>query len=1147
MALKIISASNIRTIFQFLTILQVLVTAGSAQDRPLQFVGINAPLQKPIGKIRNMAQDPYGYMWFSGEGADCIYRYDGLRIIEYRHDDKNPNSLGGKSVSAVFADQNGIIWIGLNQDGVDQFNPATGVFKHFQIEQDEFAGTSYVVMAIHFDRKGRFWAGTERGLHRLDEKTGRFVHYRHRPGDKKSLSSNLVSNIYEDREGNLWIATGYPWDNLGQAEGGLNRLEADGSFTNYKNDPADPTSLINNKVRAIFEDSKGNFWVGTAGDGLHLMNRKTGNFKRFLHDPANPNQLSRPPLNPKYIYDHISFITEDSTGSLWIGTMSSGINRYDAITKKITHYENSNGFPDKYIWNGFQSRDGVIWLSTQENHLFRVNPFRQSFSNTPTTDPVFRFFEDDEGFLWAGTYEGGLLKYDKNGKHLQTFKHNKADSYSLFDSLNIVLAFFQNQKDTIWIATANGVGFFSKSSNKFSKIPLSVQYDTAIQRMPFTSIFQDKQGLYWFAGWTSGLVSYDPHTHSVEQFLNSSKDAGSIGFNTVFEVFEDKAGKCWIAGNKGIDLFDKQKKLFHHYLNGFSALELFEDSRGILWAATEKGLYKYNVDVDSFYAFLDPQSEAGTTGLTQICEDRFKNLWLYSSSSIIRLNPDTKETFILGENFGIEHLSQSPRALFQTREGNFFAGHSNGFYSFNPEEIPLKSNNLDIIVTDVFINNKPVLPDSTKPLKTPVEEISKLTLPFNQNNLSFVFSAVNYQAPETIRYFTMLENHDNIWREVRNEKASDYFNLSPGKYMYRIKAFDFTGSKGEKQIIILIHPPWWKTWWAYCIYGLLLVLAFFQFSRYQKARIIIKERQKAQQFELAQAKEIEKAYHQLKATQAQLIQSEKMASLGELTAGIAHEIQNPLNFINNFAEINKELIQEMKEELKKGNYSNAEMIASDLDENENKINHHGKRADAIVKGMLQHSRSSSGIKEPTDLNALADEYLRLAYHGMRARDKSFHAILKTDFDPALGKVNIIPQDIGRVLLNLYNNAFWTVSAKAKELSQITISQSALSDSDNGNKTMSPGKYEPVISVTSRKSGDRVVLSISDNGMGIPDNLKEKIFNPFFTTKPTGEGTGLGLSISYDIIKGHGGNIFVKSTPGQGSEFVIELDADLNDG
>jgi C4-dicarboxylate-specific signal transduction histidine kinase len=259
---------------------------------------------------------------------------------------------------------------------------------------------------------------------------------------------------------------------------------------------------------------------------------------------------------------------------------------------------------------------------------------------------------------------------------------------------------------------------------------------------------------------------------------------------------------------------------------------------------------------------------------------------------------------------------------------------------------------------------------------------------------------------------------------------------------------------------------------------------------------------------------------ELKATQAQLIQSEKMASLGELTAGIAHEIQNPLNFINNFSEVNVELIDEMKEEQDKNNIKEMLNIAESIKENNLKISFHGRRADAIVKGMLQHSRKSTGQKELTDINVLADEYLRLSYHGFRAKDKSFNASFQTDFDENLGKVNMIPQDVGRVFLNIFNNAFYSVMQKRKQLGE---------------------NYEPIVWVSTQKVAGKVEVRIKDNGLGIPQKVLDKIFHPFFTTKATGEGTGLGLSISYDIItKEHGGKLRVETKEGAFAEFIIVL-------
>ncbi|HZY35690.1 MAG TPA: ATP-binding protein [Mucilaginibacter sp.] len=301
------------------------------------------------------------------------------------------------------------------------------------------------------------------------------------------------------------------------------------------------------------------------------------------------------------------------------------------------------------------------------------------------------------------------------------------------------------------------------------------------------------------------------------------------------------------------------------------------------------------------------------------------------------------------------------------------------------------------------------------------------------------------------------------------------------------------------------------------VFVLIAGILLFANQQRKKANKILQQRN--EQIE-TQHKALEKSLSDLKTTQKQLIQSEKMASLGELTAGIAHEIQNPLNFVNNFSEVSAELTQELKAELKKGNTDDALAIANDLEQNLEKITHHGKRADFIVKGMMQHSRANTGEKQLTDINVLCDEFLKLSYHGLRAKDRSFNAEMVTHFDPGLPKIKVSPQEIGRVLQNLFNNAFYAVNQKQKTAG---------------------ADYRPEVAVSTSTENGQVVIKVKDNGVGIPDSIKEKIMQPFFTTKPTGQGTGLGLSLTYDmVVKGHGGSIKVDSLEGEGSEFTILL-------
>ena len=396
-------------------------------------------------------------------------------------------------------------------------------------------------------------------------------------------------------------------------------------------------------------------------------------------------------------------------------------------------------------------------------------------------------------------------------------------------------------------------------------------------------------------------------------------------------------------------------------------------------------------------------------------------------------------------------------------------------------------------------------------------------------------TAVYLDAPDLLlRSYTALADHYKTANT--NDSAVKYQaliikikdSLFNSKQAQQFQNIDFDEQQRQQQIEAA-KAAYRIKWRLYLLVSGLAVFLFIVIILWRNSR----QRKKANLLLSRQKEKLETALSKLQLTQNQLVHSEKMASLGELTAGIAHEIQNPLNFVNNFSEVNTELIEEMKNELHGGNTNEAISIANDVHANELKINHHGKRADAIVKGMLQHSRSSTGVKQLTDINNLAEEYLRLSYHGFRAKDKSFNAVIQTDFDISIGEINIIPQDIGRVLLNLFTNAFYAVAEKKKQ---------------------QPDSYEPIVTVSTKKlgspefippkaggDGGKIEIRVKDNGPGIAEKNLSKVFQPFFTTRPTGEGTGLGLSLSYDIItKGHAGELKAETKEGEGAEFIIEL-------
>ncbi len=400
-----------------------------------------------------------------------------------------------------------------------------------------------------------------------------------------------------------------------------------------------------------------------------------------------------------------------------------------------------------------------------------------------------------------------------------------------------------------------------------------------------------------------------------------------------------------------------------------------------------------------------------------------------------------------------------------------------------------------------------------------------LTLPYKNNNLTIDFAAIEPDMPGQVKYQYRLDGYDKTWSPLSNNSTAVFGNITEGNYTFELAALSPFGIRSETKYSFKVLPPWQRTWWAYTFFILLFVCAVWLLIA-RRSRVLVRKNRILEEKVEERTVQLKQSLENLKATQSQLIQREKMASLGELTAGVAHEIQNPLNFVNNFSDLNKELIEDMQNELQSGNNQEAIIISNNIKENEEKINHHGKRADSIVRNMLQHSRNTAGRKELSNINKLTDEYLQLSYHGMRAREKSLNVKMQTDFDPLLGEIELVTQDIGRVLLNLFNNAFYAVSEKVKKQKQ---------------------GYEPTVSVSTKKLGNLIEIRIEDNGTGIPSEIIDKIFQPFFTTKPTGQGTGLGLSMSYDIVKAHGGELKVESKEGDGAVFVIQLPVLTNSG
>jgi len=1114
--------------FCCVALLLIISISSSAQNQQLKFNDVLGTDGLTLGKINSMTRDIHGVMWFSDQDYRGIVRFDGSKMTRFQNDPKNPNSLGGFYPECVYADSSGLIWIGFYGMGLDKFDPLTGTFTHYRHKSDDPNSLANdTVTSVLVDHLGNIWVGNYGGLDLLDPKTGTFKHYPNKPNDPSSLSSNIIRAVYEDRSGDLWVGSGLVWSSDWK-DGGLNLFNRKkGTFTRYLHDSAKENSLINNKVRAIFEDSRGTLWIGTAGDGLHSMDKKTGVITRHRNDPENPGKLSRPPLfNAE---DHITFITEDAEGQLWIGTLWAGLTRYDFQKNIKTRFENStnntHGYKNNSSWAAYASPDGLLWVSTQtivNTTLYMADLFTNYIpAYVLGSDFVNSTYMESDSVVWFGTDSGLLIKNIVNGKSIR-YRHDSKNSNSISD--NSVGIIYKDSKDLFWLATRNGLTRFDPVRKLFRQYFFTESRGFGVAENSVANIYEDSQSNFWVATFGGGLFNLNPETGIYTNYSHNPADTNSISEDLVVAMLEDDNHDLWVGtvNNGGLNKMIRKTGKFKHYLEGFSITIMERDIKGEIWVGTTSELYRYDKKGDRFIPLSEINPGLPVTEIRSIVADKENNLWIGTTAGIYMLN-NKRDKIVL---FGRKNNVVGDRLMFGgsyiEKDGKLVIENFDGYYSFYPDRIKLIDRPLNIYFTHLWIDGKSILPDVKGPLKDPISEATEVNFKHNQNTISVSFTAIKYGSNSERSIYYKLENYDTEWRLAESDNRVFYYNIPPGDYSFKIKAVNSdNGRWTEKSFAVIISPPWWKTWWAYSLYSLLFIGLIFSIHRIQRERILRAERERTREKEFAQAKEIEKAYQILKSTQSQLIQSEKMASLGELTAGIAHEIQNPLNFVNNFSEVSSEMIDEMNSEIEKGNLNEVKNISGHIKHNLEKIMHHGKRADGIVKGMLQHSQAGSGQKEPTDINALADEYLRLAYHGLRAKDKSFNVTMKTEFDKNIGAVNIIPQDIGRVVLNLITNAFYAVSEKDRA-------------KQNG--------YVPTVTVSTKKINQpqSVIISVKDNGNGIPSKVLDKIFQPFFTTKPAGQGTGLGLSLSYDIIKAQGGEIKVETKEGEGTTFNILL-------
>jgi signal transduction histidine kinase/ligand-binding sensor domain-containing protein len=977
----------------------------------------------------------------------------------------------------------GKIWLTNNRAGYNIIDLEAKIIRKLDDKHGLLGNFSITPLQ---DKEGLIWLSTGKGLTIIDLKKGKNKSLTVKDG----LLSTFVFGSYQDREGRIWIGIG---------DGGVQIINRDKTTISQLSGAQGLNDSIS--VSAIYQDKIGKMWLGTNNGLLYSFNESKKELEKFYIDKAG--QI-------------IFKITEDQQGQIWTAIVQGGLHKLDPKNGRPGNYGLADGLTSNEVWATLEAKDGKIWIGTY-NGIDVYDPKTQSLKHLGIEQGLVNartssLVQDSRGRIWACGSATGISVIDPKKGTIQQLT-TKQGLFS--DRIKTIL---EDKNGIFWLGGEVGTLQTIDLEHSIFKYYEAKTEETKVWN---NTLLLDASNNIWVGTRGAGIQRIDPTNNTRSQL---TQNEGLVS-NDISSLLLDADQNIWTATSKGVVLINSQKKELTTFTpnEGLAANDVYAliERKGKMYNGTSKGLtiLEQLKQKNAKHPFWKVKTLGKKQGLDQIdfSENSFtfdKNgrLWAGVLGTMLTvIDPiqegiNEKKTFITGLNILDKKQEFVDKILMQKGRENL--------------EKTFKS------AKDTLLFSKTKLENAEdnmhwSAVEGPYNLAVDLVLPADKNYLNFNYNGLQYSNPDKLLYSYFLEGIDKQWSPISEKTTTEnYRDLPPGDYNFKVcsKGFDGIWSK-PAEFKFTIATPWWQTWWAYLFYfivfgGFIRAYVLYRAKNLKRENTILEEKV------ALRTQQLTKSIEDLKATQSQLIQSEKMASLGELTAGIAHEIQNPLNFVNNFSEVSMELIEEMQTEIVKGDINEANLIANDIKNNLEKINYHGKRADSIVKGMLQHSRTGSLTKEPTDINKLADEYLRLAYHGLRAKDKSFNAELVTNFDPSIPKITILGQDVGRVFLNMFTNAFYATHQMQKQ---------------------SDSTYKPTLTVTTNQNENYIEIIVKDNGIGIPDNIKDKILQPFFTTKPTGEGTGLGLSLSYDIIvKSHDGKIIIDSKEKEYTIFVIQI-------
>jgi len=1038
--------------------------------------------------INAIIKDRYGFMWFATD--DGLDRFDGANFKVYRNKPTESTSLQANEILSLHEDKDGNLWVGTSSGSLSLYNRKKDAFINFPSKPLENAIRNNIIMSLCSDFQEKLWIGHYDGISIMDKKTQRISDFT--TGNRSRFTKNCTF-LFEDSKHRMWIGT---------SEGLFLYIRETNSLTQFHYSANDATSLSNNLVLAITEDKDGNIWIGTY-DGLNVLAQNGKEFIRFKHTEGNQQTL-----NSNLIYS----IVIDDSNKLWIGT-SKGLNILDTKTKNITGYHfdprNTNGLSSNNIRDIYITKEGICWIGSflggiskyDKNltlfNLVQSNPFDKQGLNAPI---VTSFAETKDGNVFVGTDGGGLSLFDRKTKLFQqinlTSRHPESKRLSI-----ITLTMARNNQ--LLIGTfGDGYFVYDQFSGKYEQL-LQGTKTTDINSNQIYCIKEDRKGNQWIGTNGNGIVVLSNDNKALFKLtpyptLSNDINLPINGF--IRDIVEAKNGDMWIATHGGgIAVYDLSSRKFTIYTTANSklpndkVLTLLEDRQGNIWAGTfGGGLGLFNRKTKEFISYSEKDG-LNNNNIYKIIEDNNGLLWISTNKGLSSFETATKKINNYSYHNGIQHNTFILGSGLRLRNGDLFFGGHEGFNYFNPANLKKNKTAPPVIITDLKISNRSVVPSEDGPIQENIITADEINLAYKQNfALSFV--GLNYTAPEQNQYEYKLEGFDKDWINIGNASTVSYTNISPGTYIFRVRASNNNGVWNTQgtSIKIYVHPPFWLTIYAYIFYTLIIAAALIYFRHRGIEKIRRKYILEQERFHAEQERKETERIHELDQLKLKFL------------TNLSHEFRTPISLI--LGPVDNLIAQE------KNNAFQVQL---------NMIKRNGKRLLNLVNQLLDFRKME---EQELKLQPKGGDLISFAREVFDSfLDLSERKKINFSFTCNIEKFNTLfdHDKIERILFNLLSNAF-----------KFTFEGGSINFVIEKKDSSDPGQIT------------WISMRIHDSGIGIPHDKQEVIFERFFQNNTAAsilnQGSGIGLSIAREFVKMHGGTIEVESEVGKGSTFTVQL-------